>query len=147
MCYNHIQEKGQMYKHYDYRTRTIISHGLYFFKPFFHCGLYLRVAYTAERFIFLFHFLTDLQRPISRKLSWNNNFDFTSVWLSFSLTLLQFDFTSVWFYFSLILLLFDFTSVWFYFSLIILQFKMLRLMLQSILYFYFTFLKLKILGL
>ena len=33
-----------------YRTRAIITRGLYFFYPIFHCGLYFRAVYTAERF-------------------------------------------------------------------------------------------------
>ena len=45
-----------------YRTRAIISRGLYFFNPFF------TAAYTAERPIFHFTFLIDLQRPISYKI-------------------------------------------------------------------------------
>ena len=48
-----------------YRTRAIISRGLYFFYPIFHCGLYFRAAYTAERLIFLFHFFIDLQLVFS----------------------------------------------------------------------------------
>ena len=48
-----------------YCTHAIISRGLYFFKPIFHCGLYFRAAYTAERLIFLFHFLIDLQLVFS----------------------------------------------------------------------------------
>ena len=35
-----------------YHTRTIKSRGLYFFQPIFHCDLYSRAAYTAERPIF-----------------------------------------------------------------------------------------------
>ena len=35
-----------------YRTRAIITRGLYFFYPIFHCGLYLRAVYTAERLVF-----------------------------------------------------------------------------------------------
>ena len=34
-----------------YRTRAIITRGLYFFYPIFHCGLYLRAVYTAERLV------------------------------------------------------------------------------------------------
>ena len=33
-----------------YRTRAIITRGLYLFYPIFHCGLYLRAGYIAERF-------------------------------------------------------------------------------------------------
>ena len=36
----------------NYRTRAIISRGLYFFYPIFHCGYYCREACTAERLIF-----------------------------------------------------------------------------------------------
>jgi hypothetical protein len=39
-----------------YRTRAIITRGLYFFYPVFHCGLYLRAVYTAERLIFTWIF-------------------------------------------------------------------------------------------
>ena len=35
----------------NYRTRAIITRGLYFFYPIFHCGLYLRAVYTAERLV------------------------------------------------------------------------------------------------
>ena len=34
-----------------YRTRAIITRGLYLFYPIFHCGLYLRAVYTAERLV------------------------------------------------------------------------------------------------
>ena len=34
-----------------YRTRPIITRGLYLFYPIFHCGLYLRAVYTAERLV------------------------------------------------------------------------------------------------
>ena len=34
-----------------YRTRAIITRGLYLFYPIFHCGLYLREVYTAERLV------------------------------------------------------------------------------------------------
>ena len=35
-----------------YRTLTIITHGLHIFYPIFHCGLYCRAVYNAERLIF-----------------------------------------------------------------------------------------------
>ena len=41
-----------------YRTRAIITRGLYLFYPIFHCGLYLREVYIAERLVitwFFFH--------------------------------------------------------------------------------------------
>ena len=81
-----------------YRTRAIISRGLYFFTPFF------TAAYTTGRLIFLFHFLIDLQLVSSLldQLIWATNF---------SLILLKFDFTSVWLYFSL--------TFWFFFPKII----------------------------
>jgi hypothetical protein len=34
-----------------YRTRAIITRGLYLFYPIFHCGLYLRAVCTAERLV------------------------------------------------------------------------------------------------
>ena len=34
-----------------YRTRAIITRGLYLFYPIFHCGLYLRAVYIAERLV------------------------------------------------------------------------------------------------
>ena len=34
----------------NYRTRAIITRGLYLFYPIFHCGLYFRAGYIAERF-------------------------------------------------------------------------------------------------
>ena len=39
-----------------YRTRAIITRGLYLFYPIFHCGLYLRAVYTAERLVFTWIF-------------------------------------------------------------------------------------------
>ena len=36
---------------FAYRTRAIITRGLYFFYPIFHCGLYLRAVCTAERLV------------------------------------------------------------------------------------------------
>ena len=38
--------------HTIYRMRAIITHGLYMFYPIFHCGLYCRAVYDAERLIF-----------------------------------------------------------------------------------------------
>ena len=35
-----------------YRTRAIITRGLYLFHPIFHCGLYLREVYIVERLVF-----------------------------------------------------------------------------------------------
>ena len=35
----------------EYRTRAIITRGLYFFYPIFHCGLYSRAVYAAERLV------------------------------------------------------------------------------------------------
>ena len=43
--------KGKGYK-IRYRTRAIITRGLYLFYPIFHCGLYLRAVYTAARSVF-----------------------------------------------------------------------------------------------
>ena len=34
-----------------YRTGAIITRGLYFFYPIFHCGIHSRVVYTAERLV------------------------------------------------------------------------------------------------
>ena len=34
-----------------YRTRAIITRGLYLFYSIFHCGLYSRAVYTAERLV------------------------------------------------------------------------------------------------
>ena len=34
-----------------YRTRAIITRGLYYFYPIFHCGLYMRAVYTSERLV------------------------------------------------------------------------------------------------
>ena len=42
----------------EYGTRDIISHGLHIFYPIFHCGLYCRAVYNAERLIFHDSFLT-----------------------------------------------------------------------------------------
>ena len=42
-----------------YRTRAIITRGLYFFYPIFHCGLYCRAVYTAERLVFHDSFLSN----------------------------------------------------------------------------------------
>ena len=39
-----------------YRTRAITTRGLYLFYPIFHCGLYLRAVYTAERLVFTWIF-------------------------------------------------------------------------------------------
>ena len=39
-----------------YRTRAIITRGLYLFYPIFHCGLYLRAVCTAERLVFTWIF-------------------------------------------------------------------------------------------
>ena len=36
----------------NYSMRAIISRGLYIFYPIFHCGLYCRAVYNAERSIF-----------------------------------------------------------------------------------------------
>ena len=46
-----------------YRTRAIISRGLYIFYPIFHCGLYCRVVYNAERLLFCDSFF--IQKLIS----------------------------------------------------------------------------------
>ena len=35
-----------------YRTRAIIARGLYLFYLIFHCGLYCRAVYIAERLVF-----------------------------------------------------------------------------------------------
>ena len=35
-----------------YRTRAIITRGLYLFYLIFHCGLYCRAVYIAERLVF-----------------------------------------------------------------------------------------------
>ena len=35
-----------------YHTRAIITRGLYILYPIFHCGLYYRAAYNAERLSF-----------------------------------------------------------------------------------------------
>ena len=35
-----------------YRTRAIITRGLYLFYPIFHCGLYCRAVYIVERLVF-----------------------------------------------------------------------------------------------
>ena len=37
---------------FEYRTRTIITCGLYILYPIFHCGLYCRAVYNAEQLIF-----------------------------------------------------------------------------------------------
>ena len=42
-----------------YRTRAIITRGLYSFYPIFHCGLYCRAVYTAERLVFHDSFLSN----------------------------------------------------------------------------------------
>ena len=36
----------------NYRTRAIITRGLYLFNLIFHCGLYCRAVYIAERLVF-----------------------------------------------------------------------------------------------
>ena len=48
-----------------YRTRAIITRGLYLFYPIFHCGLYSRAVYTAERLVitwFFFHLVSTKNR-------------------------------------------------------------------------------------
>ena len=45
-----------------YRTRAIISRGLYNFYPIFHCGLYCRAVYNAEWLIFHDSFFTTKNR-------------------------------------------------------------------------------------
>jgi hypothetical protein len=51
---------------YVYRTHAIVTCGLYIFYPVFHCGLYCRAVYTAERLIFhdsFFHLTFMLRTP------------------------------------------------------------------------------------
>ena len=43
---------GKSVLYLRYRTRAIITRGLYLFYPIFHCGLYLRAVNTAERLVF-----------------------------------------------------------------------------------------------
>ena len=47
-----LEQKKTFMKYCIYRTRAIITRGLYLFYPIFHCGLYLRAVYTAERLVF-----------------------------------------------------------------------------------------------
>ena len=51
-----------------YRTRAIITRGLYSFYPIFHCGLYLRAVYTAERLVITWLFF-HLRSP-EKKWHW-----------------------------------------------------------------------------
>ena len=37
---------------YTYRIRAIITRGFYIFYPIFHCSLYFRAVYNAERLVF-----------------------------------------------------------------------------------------------
>ena len=48
-----------------YRTRAIITRGLYLFYPIFHCGLYLRAVCTAERLVITWIFF-HLRSPHSK---------------------------------------------------------------------------------
>ena len=45
-----------------YRTRAIITRGLYLFYPIFHCGLYCRAVYIAARLVYsgIFFFISTL---------------------------------------------------------------------------------------
>ena len=50
----HVEKPAEL----QYRTRAIITRGLYLFYPIFHCGLYLRAVSTAARLVltlFFFH--------------------------------------------------------------------------------------------
>ena len=50
-----------------YRTRAIITRGLYLFHPIFHCGLYLREVYTAERLVISWIFFHLAKSPKKKK--------------------------------------------------------------------------------
>ena len=42
---------------YDYRTRAIITRGLYIFYPIFHCGLYCRGVSVKDNLFNIVYFL------------------------------------------------------------------------------------------
>ena len=56
-CGNYSFLKFENLKNIIYRTRVIITRGLYLFYPIFHCGLYLRAVFTAERLVFTWFFI------------------------------------------------------------------------------------------
>ena len=53
-----------------YRTRAIITRGLYLFYLIFHCGLYSREVYIAERFVLQgnFFFKSSTTKPSNYKM-------------------------------------------------------------------------------
>ena len=64
-CYDRIcyevfdiweEKKGWSVAYAMYRMRAIITRGLCFVYPNFHCGLYLRAVYTAARSVFTWFF-------------------------------------------------------------------------------------------
>ena len=54
-----------------YRTRAIISRGLYIFYPIFHYGLYCRAVYNAERLLFRDSFFIQFTSSDRRKQKTN----------------------------------------------------------------------------
>ena len=56
---------SKLYIPSKYRTRAIITRGLYFFYLIFHCGLYSRAVYIAERLV--------LQGNFSESIHLNNS--------------------------------------------------------------------------
>ena len=53
----------------EYRTRAIITRGLYLFYPIFHCGLYFRAGYIAERFELQGNFFEPQNRDLKKNSS------------------------------------------------------------------------------
>ena len=53
-----------------YRTRAIITRGLYLFYPIFHCGLYLRAVYTAERLVITWFFFSSKVTTKKSEIDW-----------------------------------------------------------------------------